>query len=53
MIKVLEHFGKYLMMLRGMFSKPENGRVYWNEFIHQCYEIGIGSLGIVVIISLF
>lgn len=36
-----------------MFSKPENGRVYWKEFIHQCYEIGIGSLGIVVIISLF
>ena len=31
----------------------ENGRVYWKEFIHQCYELGMGSLGIVVIISLF
>ena len=36
-----------------MFTKPENARVYWKEFIHQCYEIGIGSLGIVVIISVF
>lgn len=40
-------------MLGQMFSKPENWRVYWKEFVHQCYEIGIGSMGIVVIISIF
>jgi phospholipid/cholesterol/gamma-HCH transport system permease protein len=27
--------------------------MYWREFMHQCSEIGIGSLGIVVIISIF
>lgn len=27
--------------------------MYWKEFIHQCSEIGIGSLGIVAIISIF
>ncbi len=36
-----------------MFSKPENAKMYWKEFMHQCSEIGIGSLGIVVIISIF
>lgn len=36
-----------------MFSKPENRKVYWKEFMHQCNDIGIGSLGIVVIISVF
>ena len=36
-----------------MFSKPENARLYWKEFMHQCSEIGIGSLGIVSIISVF
>src|SRR5438445_4043893 len=46
-------FGRYLLMLKGMFSKPENGKMYWKEFMHQCSEIGIGSLGIVVIISIF
>src|SRR5689334_11922777 len=46
-------FGQYLLMLKGMFSKPENGKMYWKEFMHQCSEIGIGSLGIVVIISIF
>jgi phospholipid/cholesterol/gamma-HCH transport system permease protein len=47
------HFGRYLLMLKGMFSKPENMRMYWKEFMHQCVEIGIGSLGIVAIISIF
>lgn len=36
-----------------MFSRPENAKMYWKEFMHQCSEIGIGSLGIVVIISFF
>jgi phospholipid/cholesterol/gamma-HCH transport system permease protein len=27
--------------------------MYWKEFMHQCVEIGIGALGIVVIISFF
>lgn len=40
-------------MLKGMFTKPENIKVYWKEFVNQCYDIGFGSLGIVVIISLF
>lgn len=47
------HFGAYLMMLKGMFTKPENWKIYWKELMHQCVEIGIGSLPIVIIISLF
>src|ERR1700710_2049737 len=46
-------FGRYLLMLKGMFSRPENGKMYWKEFMHQCSEIGVGSLGIVCIISVF
>jgi len=40
-------------MIKGMFTRPENGKLYWKEFMHQCSEIGIGSLPIVVIISIF
>jgi phospholipid/cholesterol/gamma-HCH transport system permease protein len=47
------HLGRYLLMLKGMFTKPENWKLYWKELMHQCVEIGIGSLGIVTIISLF
>ena len=46
------HLGTYLLMLKGMFTKPENWKMYWKEFMHQCVEIGVGALPIVVIISL-
>src|SRR5215204_4187247 len=45
--------GRYLLLIKGMFSRPENGKMYWKEFMHQCAEIGLGSMGIVVIISFF
>lgn len=47
------HLGKFLLMLKGMFSKPENLKMYWKEFMHQCVEIGMGALPIVIIISIF
>ena len=40
-------------MLKSMFTKPENWKMYWKEFMHQCVEIGVGSMPIVLIISLF
>ena len=52
-MSVLSDIGRFLLMLKGMFKKPENERMYWKEFIHQCTEIGFGSLGIVAIISVF
>ncbi|MFM2358747.1 MAG: hypothetical protein RLY16_740 [Bacteroidota bacterium] len=36
-----------------MFTRPENHKMYWKEFMHQCNDIGIGALGIVSIISVF
>lgn len=50
---LFSEIGKYLLMVKGMFSKPENWKMYWKEFMHQCSEIGIGSLGIVAVISFF
>jgi phospholipid/cholesterol/gamma-HCH transport system permease protein len=50
---ILSEIGKYILMIRGMFTRPENWKMYWKEFMHQCSEIGIGSLGIVTIISFF
>src|ERR687890_510718 len=52
-MKIFSEVGRFLLLIRGMFSTPENWKVYWKEFMHQCSEIGIGSLGIVVIISFF
>jgi phospholipid/cholesterol/gamma-HCH transport system permease protein len=47
------HVGKAVLMIKGGFSRPENFRVYWIEFMEQCNDIGIRSLPIVLVISLF
>ena len=49
----ITHLGRYTLMLKGMFAKPENAKVYWKEFMLQCNDIGIGSFGIVAIVSVF
>jgi phospholipid/cholesterol/gamma-HCH transport system permease protein len=46
-------FGRYLLLLRLSFRKPEKFSVYWVEVMHEMVSVGIGSLGIIVIISVF
>jgi phospholipid/cholesterol/gamma-HCH transport system permease protein len=48
-----EHLGRLFLMIQGGFTRPENRKVYWKEFMEQCNDIGIRSLPIVLIISIF
>jgi phospholipid/cholesterol/gamma-HCH transport system permease protein len=48
-----EHFGRLFLLIQGGFTRPENSKVYWKEFMEQCNDIGIRSLPIVLIISIF
>ena len=52
-MNIFTRFGEFILMIKGMFTKPEQMRMYWKELMHQCTELGIGSLGIVSIISVF
>jgi len=52
-LKFLEDFGKYIVWLRQVFSRPENFKMYWRETMRQMNDIGIGSLIIVFLISVF
>jgi len=45
--------GKYILLLRLSFRKPEKFSVYWEEIMREMISVGIGSLGIVAIISVF
>jgi len=47
------HLGRFLLMIKGMFTRPENFKMYWKELMHQCVELGLGSLGVIAIISVF
>ncbi len=47
------YFGEYLLLLKSVFKRPEKWKIYWKEIIHEMNEIGIGSLGLIMIISTF
>jgi len=51
--KILYHFGRYVMMLGSALGRPENWRMYYKETTRQMTDIGIGSLVIVILISVF
>jgi phospholipid/cholesterol/gamma-HCH transport system permease protein len=45
--------GKYILLLRLSFRRPEKFSVYWAEVMREMVSVGIGSLGIISIISVF
>lgn len=47
------HFGRYLQMMKTAFSRPEKFIMYWRETMRQMHDIGVGSLIIVCLISVF
>ncbi len=49
----LFHIGRYFLLIRRAFSKPERFSVYVKQFFFEVNSIGISSLGIVSIISVF
>ncbi len=51
--KFLYHLGRFFMMLGTAFSRPEKWRMYYREIVRQVHDIGIGSLIIVGLISIF
>jgi phospholipid/cholesterol/gamma-HCH transport system permease protein len=50
---VLFHFGRYLIMMGTVFSRPEKHSMYYKETMRQMNDIGVGSLTIVFLISIF
>lgn len=53
MVRYLEDLGRFVQLLKSMFSKPEKFSMYWKETLRQMDDIGIGSLTIVMLIALF
>ena len=53
MINGLKLFGLYLSMLGNVFSRPENKKIYIRRIVDEMIKLGVNSLTIVSIISLF
>ena len=52
-MRYIADLGKYMIMLGRMFSRPERWNMYWKELLRQMNDIGVGSLSIVLLASLF
>ncbi|MFL5765250.1 MAG: MlaE family ABC transporter permease [Bacteroidia bacterium] len=52
-MKIFFHFGRYFMLMKRTFGKPEKLSIYRDRIFEEIDNLGIGSLGIVAIISVF
>lgn len=50
---MISRFGRYLLLMLKVFQKPDKGRVYRKQLLIEINDLGIESLGIVAIISVF
>jgi phospholipid/cholesterol/gamma-HCH transport system permease protein len=52
-LSLLFHFGKFVDWQRQIYRRPENIKMYYKELVRQMYDIGLGSLPIIFLISIF
>ncbi len=53
MLKVFELIGRYFMLMGKVFSRPEKASIYRHRIIYEMEAIGIDSIGLTAIISVF
>ncbi|MCX2575793.1 MlaE family ABC transporter permease [Pedobacter sandarakinus] len=47
------NFGRYILLLKSVFRRPEKLKIYLKEIAKQMDYVGVGSLGLIAIISTF
>lgn len=50
---VFYHIGRYFLLIGKVFAKPEKQSIYFKQIVKEIEKIGINSIGIVLIISVF
>ncbi|MBE6302630.1 MAG: ABC transporter permease [Bacteroidales bacterium] len=53
MVDSIATFGKYLMLMRRVLTRPDKGRMFLKQYIREMSQLGINSIPIVLIISFF
>jgi phospholipid/cholesterol/gamma-HCH transport system permease protein len=53
MIKALRTLGRYLMLMNRVFSIPERWRMFFRQYVRELEQLGVDSIGIVLLISFF
>ena len=53
LLKFLVTFGRYLILMGRSFARPERMRMFMKRYIKEMSQLGIDSIGIVLLISFF
>src|SRR5690606_28010777 len=52
-MRIFYNTGRYFMLMARSFRRPQKYSMFWRQLIKEIDSIGLGSLGIVSIISIF
>lgn len=52
-LKFLHTFGRYLILMGRTFSRPERMRMFLKQYVKEMAQLGVDSIGIVLLISFF
>ncbi len=53
LLRSIENIGTYLVLIRRAFARPQRAKIFRKQLIHEIDSLGIDSLGIIFIISIF
>ncbi len=52
-MKLFYHLGRYYLLMARAFGRPEDYKIYFKQIIKEINNLGINSIGIVIIVSIF
>lgn len=52
-VSQLQTFGEYLRLMGRTFSRPERMRMFFKQYLKEMAQLGVNSIGIVLLISFF
>ncbi|MEI8005114.1 MAG: ABC transporter permease [Bacteroidota bacterium] len=53
MLRPISTIGDYVLLMRRVLTKPQKGKLFWQQLLFEIDQLGVDSLGIVAFISLF
>ncbi len=49
----LHHIGRYALLLRRTFTKPQRMKIFWENYVRELDDIGLKTVGLISFISFF
>jgi len=53
MLRPISTLGSYVLLMRRVFTRPQKGRLFWQQLFFEIDQLGLDSIGIVAFISMF